>query len=211
MNKALPLVTFDLGGVIVRISTSLEEAAFRAGVKLRDAKPDQTRWSSLFVQWQSGQVTDEAFFEQWAACVGRFDAHDAPKLSLGWLQHEFEGIQALLGSLHGLGVPMGCLSNTSRHHWDYMLAETDRYPSLRWLQHLHASHLIGVMKPDEAIYRAYERLTGYRPEDIVFFDDLQANVDGAKRCGWQAVRIDPKADPAAQVRARLREIGVLPG
>ena len=103
------------------------------------------------------------------------------------------------------------MSNTSSHHWEFMLEQTDRYPSMRWLQHRHASHLIGVMKPDEAIYRAYEQRTGFRPEEIVFFDDLRVNVQAAERCGWQAARIDPRGDPASQVRQQLQRMGILGG
>jgi glucose-1-phosphatase len=204
-----PLIVFDIGGVIVRLSTSLEEAATRAGIVLRDATPDPARWSSLFVQWQSGQIADEPFFQQWAACVGRFDASEAQRLSLGWLQDEFEGIDALLQELEGKGLELGCLSNTTKHHWDFLMGDAGRYPSMRRLKHAHASHLIGAMKPDEKIYRAYEALTGRQPEDLVFFDDLERNVAGARACGWRAERIDPKAGPASQVRGHLEQWGLL--
>jgi putative hydrolase of the HAD superfamily len=209
MNQStFPLVTFDLGGVIVRISSSIEEAAARSGIELKAAKPDEVRWSRLFVQWQTGRIADEDFFEQWAGCVGRFGVQDAPRLSLGWLQDEFEGIAALLDELSEQGVPLGCLSNTARHHWDFLLAESDRYPSMRYFRHAHASHLIGKMKPDEAIFRAYEELTGFASDRILFFDDLQANVDGAIRCGWRAIRIDPRANPARQMREHLLAHGI---
>jgi FMN phosphatase YigB (HAD superfamily) len=209
MDVSRNLVTFDIGGVLVRLSTSLEEAARLAGVALRDATPDAARWSSLFVQWQSGQVADPLFFEQWAACVGRFDACDAAALSLGWLQEEYAGMEALVGELVSSGVATGCLSNTSAHHWDYLMEQRERYPSLGHIQHAHASHRIGAMKPHEVIYRAYEALTGYGPGEIVFFDDLQANVEAALRCGWRAVRVDPRGEPAALIRANLEQLGIL--
>jgi FMN phosphatase YigB (HAD superfamily) len=208
-DPCAPLIVFDIGGVIVRLSSSLEEAAGRAGIKLREAVADQSRWSQLFVQWQSGQIADEPFFEQWAACVGRFDAAEAQRLSLAWLQDEFEGMDALLRELEDKGLELGCLSNTTKHHWDYLMGDALRYPSMRRLKHAHASHLIGAMKPDERIYRAFEGLTGRSPENLVFFDDLERNVVGARTCGWTALRVDPKAGPAGQVRALLQNLGLL--
>jgi len=205
-----PLIVFDIGGVLVRLSSSLDEAASRAGITLREAAAaDQALWSALFVKWQSGQIADEPFFQQWAACVGRFDASEAQRLSLGWLQDEFEGVDALLQELVAKGLELGCLSNTTKHHWDFLLGDPQRYPSMRRLKHAHASHLIGAMKPDEKIYREFERLTGRTPEELVFFDDLERNVTGARACGWNAHRVDPKAGPAGQVRAHLEKLGLL--
>jgi FMN phosphatase YigB (HAD superfamily) len=204
-----PLLVFDIGGVIVRLSSSLEEAALRAGITLRDATPDPVRWSSLFVKWQSGQIADEPFFTQWAECVGRFDASEAQRLSLGWLQDEYEGVEALLRELQGKGLELGCLSNTTKQHWDFLMGDAARYPSMRRLKHAHASHLIGAMKPDEKIYRAFERLTGRCAQDLVFFDDLERNVAGARACGWRAERIDPKGEPASQLREYLGQMALL--
>ena len=45
------------------------------------------------------------------------------------------------------------------------------------------SFKIGHMKPAAEIYRYVERETGLRPEEIVFFDDSPANVEGARACG----------------------------
>lgn len=207
-QKSFPLVTFDLGGVVVRISSSIQEAADRAGVKLKEARGDEARWSRLFVEWQTGAIEDETFFTQWASCVGRFDVQQAPQISLGWLQDEFDGMAPLVSGLSQRGVPLGCLSNTARHHWDFLMAQPERYPCMQYFTHAHGSHLLGLMKPDDAIYRAYEKLTGFASGDILFFDDLQANVDGALRCGWQAVRIDPQAGPAEQVRRQLLARGI---
>ena len=64
------------------------------------------------------------------------------------------------------------------------------------------------MKPDAAIFGAVEDATGRRGDEILFFDDLPANVEGARAHGWRAVLIDPDGDPAAQVLTALEEAGL---
>ena len=71
-------------------------------------------------------------------------------------------------------------------------------------RHRFASHLLGLVKPDPAIYRAVERETGHPGSRILFFDDLEANVRGAREVGWTGVRVDPRGDTAAQMLAALR-------
>ena len=43
---------------------------------------------------------------------------------------------------------------------------------------------------------------------ILFFDDLQENVDAATRCGWNAIRIDPHEPVSPQVERGLAAFGV---
>ncbi len=49
------------------------------------------------------------------------------------------------------------------------------------------SHEVGLAKPDPAIYALAARRLGVQPGEIVFLDDVQANVDGATAAGWHAV------------------------
>mgnify|MGYP000851656597 CR=1 FL=1 len=206
----MPLITFDLGGVIVRLSRYLEEAATVAGVSLRPAHPTHNpELPPVFDQWQRGQISDPEFFQRWAAGSGRFDVDDAPRLSLGWLAGEYEGVASLIAELRASGVTTGCLSNTCAHHWAHMTTRRDLFPAIAMLEHQHGSHLLGEMKPDPDIYRTYERLTGRNPQDIVFFDDLEANIQGARDCGWNAIRVMPDREPARQMRETLAELGLL--
>jgi FMN phosphatase YigB (HAD superfamily) len=211
-SSPTPLITFDLGGVIVRLAASLDEAAAVSGIRLREAaQPERDgELSLLFNDWQRGRVTDEQFFDTWTDTIGRFDRSEAPKLSLGWIVEEYDGMLQLVGDLKQAGVALGCLSNTVSLHWAYVLGDRAKFPSMQLIDHAHASHLIGAMKPEPAIYRAYEQLTGTAGSGIVFFDDLPENVQGARECGWRAYRVAPWSDPATQMRTALKQIGVLP-
>jgi putative hydrolase of the HAD superfamily len=68
---------------------------------------------------------------------------------------------------------------------------------------------MGLVKPDQRIYRAFEAATETTPSEIVFFDDLVENIESARACGWNAVHIDHTGDTAAQILAGLRAHGAL--
>ena len=49
------------------------------------------------------------------------------------------------------------------------------------------SHEVGLAKPDPEIYALAARRLGVEPQEIVFLDDSQRCVDGARAAGWHAV------------------------
>ncbi len=50
----------------------------------------------------------------------------------------------------------------------------------------HLSHELGAEKPDLESYLMVAERAGLPPESLLFFDDLPANVERARRAGWQA-------------------------
>jgi len=65
------------------------------------------------------------------------------------------------------------------------------------------SHEIGVQKPDAGIYRYTQELLGVEPHEIVFLDDRQSAVDGARLAGWHAVLHESTPTSIAAIRALL--------
>jgi putative hydrolase of the HAD superfamily len=45
------------------------------------------------------------------------------------------------------------------------------------------SHEIGERKPDLSAYRKVIRLSGVQPEETLFVDDLERNIDAAREAG----------------------------
>ena len=66
-----------------------------------------------------------------------------------------------------------------------------------------------MAKPEPAIFvLAAERL-GLEPRECVFVDDLDTNVDAARKVGMQAVLFSK--DKGDDLRAQLAALGVAPG
>jgi len=68
----------------------------------------------------------------------------------------------------------------ARHLWD-ALALKDHFDGMIY------SAAIGAAKPDALFFaRAFEKLPVARPEQIVFLDDVCANVEAAAAAGWSS-------------------------
>ena len=96
--------------------------------------------------------------------------------------------------------PRVLLSNTNEPHVAWFHEE---YPHILALfDHCVFSNEVGVRKPELGIYRHVESLTGHQPEDHVFVDDRQDNVEGAVAAGWHGIQFRGVED----CRERLGEL-----
>ena len=65
-----------------------------------------------------------------------------------------------------------------------------------------------MAKPDPEIYALAARRLGVEPHEVVFLDDAQKCVDGARAAGWHAVLhvdtadVDPRAGGDHRCRVR---------
>lgn len=205
---ATKLVLFDLGGVVVRICRSFEEATLAAGVPLRDRTAfERTREAlgRVLAANELGLVPPGEVHRRMSEAVdGLYAPHEIGAIHAAVLRDEYPGMAALVAAVGESGVMTACLSNTDPLHW----AVLETRPALRALHHRHASHLWGLAKPGEAIYRRLEAERGVRGREILFFDDTPANVETARRIGWDAVLVEHAGDPAAQVTLELRTRGL---
>ena len=66
------------------------------------------------------------------------------------------------------------------------------------------SHEAGISKPDPRIYHlACDRL-GIRPEEMIFLDDVEANVTAARDLGAHGILFTGTAQAIADIEACLR-------
>jgi HAD superfamily hydrolase (TIGR01509 family) len=62
------------------------------------------------------------------------------------------------------------------------------FPFLNEPRGVTVSGDVGLIKPDVAIYEMHHGAFGLNPARTIFIDDVAANVDAARKAGWQAVR-----------------------
>jgi glucose-1-phosphatase len=218
---AIRLVCFDLGGVLVRIWGTWDDARRAASLSAR-AEPSapelEESHRSLGALFEVGRIS----FDEWAAGVSRafegaYSPDEAKRAHHAIPRQEYAGALALIDELHDAGVATACLSNTNHAHWIRLvhhdgvaaLPGEPEYPSVVRLKRHFASHLLGMAKPDGAIYAEVERLVGLEGPEILFFDDRADNVEAARHRHWRAHRIDPQGDTIAQVRQSLRDYRLL--
>ena len=211
------VVCFDLGGVLVRICRSLAQACERTGLPVRDrpwleSEAAVNARRTVMVAYQAGCLsTNEYFNGLCGALAERYSLDELMMLHDAWLIEEYQGALELVRQVAGLaGVTAACLSNTNERHWRALAAEDGRgpYPSVMALERRFASHLLGLNKPEPAIFSAFERAMSVRGPEILFFDDSSENVAAARDAGWRAELIDPNGDTVAQMRQHLASAGV---
>jgi FMN phosphatase YigB (HAD superfamily) len=215
------LVCFDLGGVLVHICHDWTEAYGAAGLDLR-SMPSGSNVLALERDLRERFDTGEISLEEWADGMSRigggtYTPDEMKRAHHALSQGERPGALALIEELHEAGIMTACLSNTNAAHWTRLvhhdgvapLAGAPEYPAVTRLQHRIASHLLRITKPDAQIYLQFERLTGVRGRDILFFDDRAENVAAALHQGWRAERVDPRLDTILQIRKYLRREGLI--
>lgn len=96
---------------------------------------------------------------------------------------EIEGMGELLPKLKRAGYRLFGLSNWSNTVYPVI----DKYEVFRHLDGMIISCEEHVIKPQPEIYLRLCDKYGLKPEECLFTDDRQANVDGARRVGMEAI------------------------
>ncbi|MET0592076.1 MAG: HAD-IA family hydrolase [Polyangiaceae bacterium] len=221
LDEKIRLVCFDLGGVLVRIRTQWPDLCRAARLDVRgDSGGDVAERARRLLSdaLQLGSLSPDAWLtEVGTALGGLYTAEEITALHDAVLVEEYAGVGALIDDLHRAGVATACLSNTNAVHWATMLHHDGsaplpgepRYPGVKSLRSLNASHLMRLVKPAPEIYRALEGATGFAGAQILFFDDLAENVAAARHVGWIAEQIDPTQPTDVQMRRYLAVHGVI--
>ena len=97
------------------------------------------------------------------------------------------------------------LSNTNElhaMHFRRQFAET-----LAHFDDVVLSYEVGFRKPSPDIYAHCCKVGGCSPAQCLFIDDLPANIEAARACGWQGIVYHQGLD----LRRELRKHGIEPG
>ena len=168
------LLLFDLGGVLV------ESTAFDHLNRLLP-KPISTihikeRWlnSPSVRQFERGQLPAlefaNLFLEEWKLSVS---THTFLEEFSTWPRALYPGAKELIQDLRRY-YRVGCLSNSNPLHWAALKDEIENLFDI-----VLCSHLLGSVKPDQAIFVRALQECNVQPRDIYFFDDCLANVRAA--------------------------------
>jgi putative hydrolase of the HAD superfamily len=195
-------IVFDLGGVLIELT----------GVpRMLEWMGDEITADELWRRWlasesvrgfECGRISAEQFAREMRAEFGipvsseQFLAEFAL-----WPKAAYEGATELLRKLADHYV-VACLSNTNALHWARIDDEMGLLPHFN---HHFASHLVGMLKPDREVFEHMATELEYPPERILFLDDNQVNVDGARAAGISAYKVVGLEGAIA----KLEELGVI--
>ena len=188
-----------MGGVLLSYDFHKTAKAITAKTGLDGQKVIQDLYTNYIDKWSDfelGVVSSEDFFALFHLPMSLDDLKKAYNEIFTLKKDTFRLVKALKAK----GMRLGVLSNTSQPHWEYVQTT---FPELfNQFDVLLGSHELHLAKPDRQIYLAAAQAAGVKPSEILFFDDLYSNIQGAKAAGFDAVQFFDAADAEKELKAR---------
>ncbi|BDX03411.1 phosphatase [Marinomonas pontica] len=201
-EQVIRVVLFDLGNVLVDLGDVSE---MHAMLNTHGEESDVwLKWlqSPSVAAFDSGNISFDQFAEDLLTEVGSNADKALFKTTFkSWPKGLFAGALALVDAVKP-EYHRAILSNTNAAHWPRLMDEMGLAGKFH---SYYASHQVGFVKPDEAIYLHVIRSLCVAPEQILFIDDNQVNIDTALSLGMKAHRVKG----VEQARQVLDQYGVL--
>lgn len=177
-------VLSDIGNVIMPVRTEHFLAHLADAAKADLAAATQVMNQTLAIEHEvnRGRKTIREVFDEFIA----------GPLDIEW-EHFLNSWYALLGeeypqvrnAYERLTVPLYVLSNINDVHAEYLHGRWfDEISIACWM-----SNEIGMAKPSSEVYEFVLAEIKCKPEELLFFDDLQDNIDAAAAMGINAVLV----------------------
>lgn len=200
---------FDLGGVVVDIDFDRALAAWapHSALPLPELK-QAFRFDDAYQRHERGEIDGRAYFEHLAQVL-RLDA-SLEQIASGW-NAIFVGERAsTLAAIEALRPALAsyAFTNTNATH---MACWSQRYPRLgAAFERIFASHELGLRKPERAAFERVVQGIGVAPQAVLFFDDLEDNVEAARQAGLQGVHVRSAADVIERLAALPGDVAPRP-
>ena len=204
--KALLL---DFGGVLYDIDPQRTINEFMKlstpNSKFRELTEYNYSTMPFLSEYEKGAISSEQFREQAAALLGI-----APSIAIdnAWNQ-TLLGIKANMDRvLEELAAdyPLYLLSNTNEIHHNYFAEECDII--FKSFKRCYFSYQMEMHKPDSSIFLAVAKDLSLEPKDILFADDMQANIDAANQLGFNTYKVDEQSNSMYNLSNYLHSVSI---
>ena len=217
LQKTAPsirLVCFDIGGVLLRIFRSWQEACQTLGLEYKPSlaqAENKKIFKTINTQFETGRINCDQYFEGYIKTLSSdYKEDEIRRVIDAWILGPYPKVDDLIASIKSDGIDTALLSNIGPRHWGLCQS----YNCIRAIKHHLLSFKLGCMKPDPKIYQlAYQFLSqqipNLQPQEILFVDDMEENVLAARTQLWQAHLVDHKtgAPGTAALRQWFNEQG----
>ena len=197
---------FDLGGVIMDIRRLNCVASFeRLGMKDADSFLGEYSQKGPFLQLEEGAISETEFrtavrqFIDGEVSDEQIDSAFCDFL-VGIPKYRLEQLRELKKQY---GIYM--LSNTNSIMWHSRIAEDFRQEGLEredYFDGIVTSFEARSIKPDAKIFHTVVEKLGIKPEETLFLDDSQKNLDAAAELGFQTLLVTPSSEFFELLNAR---------
>ena len=195
-------IIFDVGGVIVRSGSRQGRTRWEKRLGLKEWESENIIFNSEMNQKaERGEVSDESFWKWAKSELQLSDAEYSEFIVDFWADNKVD--QDLMALIRGLRpqYQTAVISNAT----DTLRQDMkERYQISDAFDLIVCSAEEHIVKPEPEIFlRTLARLK-VKPEESLFVDDMEVNVDAARKLGMTAIRFTPAVDLAS----RLQNYGV---
>ncbi len=155
-------------------------------------------------EWHDTLDGGRAFAEAAAELSGKFPEY--AHLISAWgerfgetISDPVPGVHAIVGELDARGTPLFAITNFSADFWQPFHQKEQAFFSR--FRDIVVSGEEKLLKPDPAIYFLALHRFGLQPQEALFIDDRQINVEGAEAVGMHAHLFTTAADLRQRLRA----------
>ena len=206
-HQIIKTIFFDIGGVLVKVdsSDSIQKLSRKLGVSTEKIRQGMTR--ELLNDYEKGYLTSNQFYEQLLIIYDSKHTMDMETFKGFWLDVLFPCTESM-AFLERVtkDFPVWLLSNTNDFHYDLLMQD---FPFMKCVEGGTYSFMVGSMKPEPLIYEIAIKKSGFRPEEILFIDDLEANVQAAQNQGINTIHYVDFSSFSQELSQRFPELGYL--
>jgi putative hydrolase of the HAD superfamily len=213
-NGRIPLrgVVFDYGNVLCRPQQPSDVERMSQICGMPAARFRELYWK-FRTPYDRGDLDGKSYW----SLLGREDGRVLAGEQIGelilldarsWSRPNAQSL-AWVKQLHGAGLQLALLSNMPLEISRVLTAEGEWAP---FFAQLTFSCDVRRVKPDAAIYQACLGKMKLAAEQVLFLDDVHANIEGAEAVGMHGMIFDTAEDTASRAAARfaipIPELGV---
>jgi putative hydrolase of the HAD superfamily len=179
------VIFFDVGGVFLTNGWPTASRQLAAETFGLDWKAFEQRHELVRTAFETGRLTLEGYLRATVFYQERPFGQESFKKFMLEQSQPFPEALALLSEMAQSGrYFLATLNNESPELNRYRIRTFGLW---RYFKAFFSSGFLGVMKPDEGIYRLALDVTQCPPETCLFVDDRPLNLECAARCGLQTV------------------------
>lgn len=184
---------FDLGGVIMDIrKQNCVDAFIKLGLPDANSYFGEFSQQGIFARLEEGTASVERFHQELHKVLppevtDRQIDEAFCKFLTGIPVHRLEELRRLRGK-YGIYL----LSNTNPIMWGATIADEFRKEGRQredYFDGMVTSFNAKALKPDARIFEYAERTLGIKPEETLFIDDSQTNLDAAAKLGFKTMLV----------------------
>lgn len=184
---------FDLGGVLFEIDFERALGAWGKLSKLSAVELRQRFKMDLpYERHERGEIKAAEYFSHLRATL-ELNASDSA-IASGWNAIFLGEISETVNYITAVNnqIPCYAFTNTNATHKKYWMQAYPRVVDA--FQHIFVSSDMGLRKPEQASFDAIAKATDISLGKVLFFDDTEENVSGARAAGLQAVQVKSHSD-----------------